>query len=109
MFKIVKNPEFTHTVPVLVPVDGGHSEQSMKVRFRVVPQDELMNHNLGTADGTESYCRAICVGFADIVGEDDQPIPPSDEVNNILFRQPYVQIALIRAYTQAMSKARLGN
>lgn len=106
-FKVVSNPEFTHTVPVLVPVDGTHEEQTLKVRFRVVPQDELMR--IGTADGTEAYCRAIVVHFGDLVGEDDQPVPSSDAIINRLLRLPYVQIALIRHYTQAMSKARLGN
>jgi hypothetical protein len=109
MFKIVKNPTFTHSVPVMVPVDGGHAEQSLKVTFRVVPQDELAHHDLHTPEGTESYCRAIVSGFGDVVDEFDQPMPPSDEVSDRLFRTPFVQFALIRAYALAMAKARAGN
>lgn len=109
MFKIVKNPTFVHSVPVMVPVDGGHEEQSLKAQFRVVPQDELMHHNLATAEGTESYCRAIVADFSDIAGEDGQPVPASDAVRDLLFRTTYVQLALIRTYTLAMAKARLGN
>jgi hypothetical protein len=109
MFKIVKNPTFTHSVPVMVPVDGGHVEQSLKVKFRVVPQDELADHDLRTPEGTESWCRAVVAEFGDIVGEDNEPLPPSDEVTNTLFRTPYVQVALIRAYALAMAKARAGN
>lgn len=109
MFKIVKNPTFTHIVPVMVPVDGGHEEQSLKVKFRVVPQDELSLHDLRSPEGTESYCRAIVAEFGDIVNEGNMPVPPSDEVNDTLFRTPFVQIAVIRAYTLAMAKARAGN
>ena len=109
MFKIVKNPTFTHSVPVMVPVDGGHLEQSLRVKFRVVPVDELAHHDLNSPEGTESYCRAIVEEFGDLVGENDQPLSPSDEVSNTLFRTTYIRLALVRAYTAAMSKARAGN
>ncbi len=109
MFKIIEKPTFIHTVPVLVPVDGGHEEQSFKAQFRVLPQDELSDHDLRTPEGTESYCRAIVADFSDIADEKGQPVPMSDKVRNTLFRTPYVQLALIRSYTLAMSKARLGN
>lgn len=108
-FKIVKNPTFIHTVPVMVPVDGGHVEQTLKAQFRVVPQDELVDHNLATPEGSERYCRAIVADFADIEDEDGQPMPMSDEVRSRLFRTPFVQIALIRSYTLAMAAARTGN
>ena len=62
-----------------------------------------------TPEGTESYCRAIVVDFADIEDEEGHPIPMSDEVRNTLFRTPYIQIALIRSYTLAMAAARTGN
>lgn len=108
-FRIVKNPTFVHTVPVMVPVDGGHEQQTLKAQFRVIPQDELMDHDLRTPEGTESYCRAIVVDFADIEDEEGHPIPMSDQVRNTLFRTPYIQIALIRSYTLAMAAARTGN
>jgi len=108
-FKIIENPTFVHTVPVMVPIDGGHAEQSLKAKFRVVPQDELMHHDLRTAEGTESYCRAIVADFGDIEDETGNPVPTTEDVRNTLFRTPFVQIALIRSYTAAMSKARTGN
>ena len=109
MFKIVKNPTFTHSVPVMVPVDGGHVEQTLRVKFRVVPVDELAHHDLSSPEGTESWCRAIVEEFGDLVGENDQPIPASDEVTNTLLRTSYIRLALVRAYMAAMSKARAGN
>lgn len=109
MFKIIENPTFIHTVPVMVPVDGGHEEQSLKAQFRVVSQDELAEHDLRTPEGTESYCRAIVADFSDIGDDEGNPVPMNDSVRNKLFRTPFVQIALIRSYALAMSKARLGN
>lgn len=108
-FKIVKNPTFIHEVPVMVPVDGGHEQQSLRAQFRVVPQDELMDHDLRTPEGTESYCRAIVVDFADIIDEGNIPMRMTDEVRATLYRTPYIQIALIRSYALAMAAARTGN
>ena len=108
-FKIVKNPTFIHVVPVMVPIDGGHEQQTLKAQFRVVPQDELMLHNLATAEGTETYCRAIVADFADIADENGNPMPMSDEIRDHLFRTTFIQIALIRSYTAAMAGAKTGN
>lgn len=109
MFKIVKNPEFTHTVPVLVPVDGGYDNQSLKTRFRVLPADELARHDFASPEGTEAYLRAIVVRFDDVEGEDGKPVPHSDALMTQLLGVGYIRMAVLRAYTEAMTKARLGN
>lgn len=109
MFKITKNREFTHSVPVMVPTDDGHDEQTLRCRFRAVPQSELMEFDLGTADGTMSWLRAVCVRFEDVVGDDGKPIPMSDQLRDDVLGSSFIQIALIRHYTIAMSKARVGN
>ena len=108
-FKLAKTPEFTHKVAIQVPIDGGHREEVLKCRFRVVPAETLALHDLSTAEGTESYLRAICVRFEDVIDEDGQPIEHSDALAHTLFGLPYVRLALVRAYTAAMAKARLGN
>jgi hypothetical protein len=108
MFKITKNPEFTHDVPVLVPCDGGHVEQSLRVRFRAISVDEMNTHSM-YGDGQETYLRAVCVRFEDVADDDGQPIPPSEELTTKLLAIPFVRVALIRAYTLAMSKAKTGN
>jgi hypothetical protein len=109
MFKIVNKPEFTHTVPVLVPVDGGYDSQSLKVRYRVVPADELARHDFASPEGTEAYLRAIVVRFEDVVDEDGNHVPHSDQLMTQLLGVAYIRMAVMRAYTEAMSKARLGN
>jgi hypothetical protein len=110
MFKLTKaNPEFTHTVHVQVPVDGGHREETLKCRFRALPADALSVHDTVSEQGTDAYLRAICVRFEDVVDDDGNPIPQSDELTNMLLGLSYVRMALIRTYTAAMIKARLGN
>lgn len=107
MFKITKNPEFTHEVPVLIPCDGGHVEQMLKVRFRAIDVDE--GNSLLTDSGQEAYLRAICVRFEDVVDEDGNTIPPSDELTNMLLKKAFVRVALFRSYSLAMAKAKAGN
>lgn len=108
-FRLIQKPTFIHTVPILVPVDGGHEEQTMKVQFRVLPQDELMQHDLSSAEGSESYCRAIVADFADVIDDEGNALPMSDAIRDRLFPLPFIQIALIRSYTLAMSGARAKN
>lgn len=109
MFKIVRNPEFTHAVPVMLPVDGGFEEQTLKCRFRLLSVDDQALHDLTTTEGTEAWLRNICVSFEDVVGEDGKPIPQSDALTSQLLGSLPVRIGLMRTYTAALAKARLGN
>lgn len=109
MFKIVKTPTFVHEVSVMVPVDGGHEPQTLKCRFRVLSADEMAQHDMASPEGTETYLRAACLEFMDIVGEDGLPVPHSDALRDQLLGLTYVRMALLRSYTEAMVKARLGN
>lgn len=38
MFKIVKNREFTHWVPVMVPSNMGHTAEALRCLFHTGPQ-----------------------------------------------------------------------
>ena len=105
MFKLIKKPEFTHDVPIMVPIDGGHRAESIKVRFRALPADELAEFDMNTPEGNLGYLRAITVSFEDVVGEDDLPLPPSDELRDTLLGMTFVRLGLIRAYSAAMTKA----
>lgn len=109
MFKITKDPQFTHTVPVMVPVDGGHEEQTVKVRFRVRQIDDLNQHDRSTAEGTEAFLRSIVVRFEDVVDEDGNPVPSDTALTDQLLAVPYVRMAVVQSYFQAVNKAKLGN
>jgi len=107
MFNITKKPEFTHTVTVLEPTDGGHTETDFKARFRVI-SDEEKNEFLKDG-GTPAFLKAIIVSFEDIVGDDDKPMPYNDALRDQMIAIPYVNLALVNTYIRAVLKARVKN
>lgn len=115
MFKIAKNPQFTHTVKVVIPVDddgnggGGHEEQTMRVRFKVRTVDDLNQHDRSTSEGTETFLRSIVVRFEDVVDETGTAIPSDEALTDRLLAFPFVRMAVVQAYFDAVNKARLGN
>lgn len=56
MFTIDKTPTFTHTVPVNVPVNGGHEKQSMKVTYRLLDDDTMGGYDTRTLSGQKDLC-----------------------------------------------------
>ncbi|WP_375292319.1 hypothetical protein [Sphingomonas melonis] len=109
MFKVVAEPQFTHPVKVLVPVDGGHETQTFKATFRVLPSDqEDAGHDLNTTAGSSSFLRDVLLSMSELEGENG-PIPYSDTLRDQLLKVPYVRTALARTYFDAVTKAALGN
>lgn len=109
MFNIDARPEFTHPVTVLEPADAGHSEQTFQARFRVVDEDEAREINAVNTDGVKDFLRAAIVSLDDIVGKDGKPIAYSAELRDRMLALPYVRLALMRTYTDAITKFRVGN
>ncbi len=109
MFRIVENPEFTHTVPVAVPADGGHREETMRVRYRVIGDDLAESFDLQDPTGVKEFLRAVIVRIDDLVGGDGKPLEWSTELREVVLGLPYARLALLRGYLSAVVKARLGN
>ena len=107
MFKIATSPEFTHTVRVQVPVDGGHEEQTFDCRFRVV--DDPDEKSLLAVDGVKQFLRDIIVSFDDLADAQGKPVSYSDAVRDRILALPNVRLALLRTYRNALSKAQTGN
>ncbi|MCW1934121.1 phage tail assembly chaperone [Pararhodobacter zhoushanensis] len=105
MLKIARNPEFTHDVTVRVPVDGGFADQKFKARFRVIPWAEL---NVFERDADEQT-RMVWVGWDGIVDDADVPIPFSDSMRDTLISLPFVRMAVLNAYVDAVAGAKRGN
>lgn len=107
MFKVISEPTFTAPVTVCVPVDGGHKDQTLKVKFRVVDVDELSEAE-GLA-GQQKLLRRVVCGLEDVVDDGDQPIPYTDELRDQLIAVPYVRAAMLQTYLAAIGKTRVGN
>lgn len=106
MFKVVDRPEFTHDVPIMVPVDGGHDEQILKTRFRLISNERW--EELGVVSATD-ILDEIVVSFEDLVDASKAPLPCDPVVRTTLLGMPHVRIGLITYYRVATQKARLGN
>lgn len=109
MFRIVERPEFTHEVPVQVPVDGGWKTEKLKARFRILPDEELDTGDLTQVEASKEYLRRIIVRLEDLADEAGQPLDYSDEVRERVLALPYARLALMRAFSLAQVKAREGN
>lgn len=107
MFKFVAEQTFTHTVKVMVPVDGGFDEQSFKATFRVEDVEKLAG--IQEEGGQAEVLRRVIVDLDEVAGPDGAPLPYSDKLRDQLIGVPYVRIALFLTYVEAVSKARAGN
>lgn len=109
MFKIIDRPEFTHTVPVMVPSDGGHREESLKTRYRVLSNDQAESFQLNTTEGLMGFLKETIVSLDDLVDAAGKPVAYSLDVRDQVLGLPYARLALLRGYMTAVTKARVGN
>lgn len=110
MFKVIKDCKFTHTVEVMVPVDGGFERQTFDCQFRVAPAEEMEKHDLGTREGSVGLLKLVVVGFGDdLVDMDEKPLPYSDALRDLLIADYPTRQGLSAAYLAAISKGRSGN
>lgn len=110
MFKITPKPTFTHTVPIMVPVNDGHDEQSLDITFRVLGLKQLAELEPGfDAQRQRAYCDAVVQTFSGLVDDAGKDVPCDASLRERLLDTPYVQIAIMRHYSEAMSKAKTKN
>lgn len=106
MLKIVKNPEFTSLVTVHVPTDRGRVEHQFKVRFRALTRSEEAQYDAFNASSTDDFLRRIVVGWEGLQDEDGQALEFSEAAVNTLIDLHYVRMAMVQAYTEAISGAK---
>ncbi len=109
MFRIVDNPEFTHSVEVQVPVDGGWKAETLKARFRILPEAETDTGDLGAAEASKEYLRRVLVRLEDLVDEAGKALDYNDELRERVLALPHVRLALVRAYVRAQTRVVEGN
>lgn len=93
---------FTHTVSVMLPIDGGYSEEEFKATFEVVGVDDL--GDTSTLDGQVSLLRRVVVGLDDILDGQEKPVSYSEELRDRLIDIPYIRAGLLRSYLGAVTR-----
>jgi hypothetical protein len=101
--------QFTARVTANVPVDGGTREERFRARFRVLNTDQLENYNLGSAEGTTDFLRAVIIELFELVDDNNNPVPYNDDVRDQVIIDPPARTALIRGYFDNIGKGRKGN
>lgn len=110
MFKFVESPRFTHTIKVMVPIDGGYTPQTMDVTYQVLMADKDDDRfDLNTTDGSSAFLREVVIAVSDVVGADDTPLPYSDSLRDQLLKLPYVRAAMARGYFRAITDSAMLN
>ncbi len=109
MFNVAAEQTFKRTVPVQTPVDGGHRDDSVIAFYRVIPTDKVKQFDLNTEEGLRDFLKAAVVKLDDLVGADKQPVPFSDDLFEQLLGLPYLRLALMRTYFDAVAKVKAGN
>jgi len=109
MFNVVTIPKFSRTVPVRVPDGDGHSEQSFKALFKVVPSERSDGLSWFETEEVKTFLREVLVSVDDLVDDKEKPVPYSDVVREGMLDLPYVRLALLKTYTTSMVQELSGN
>lgn len=107
MFKVTKEPKFTHDVTVQVPVNGGKREETFKATFKVVDMDAI-GDTFGS-EGQEALLKRVLCDMSDLEDEAGNPMDYSDEIRDQLIKIPYVRAGLLNTYMSAINGAKAGN
>lgn len=110
MFKIEKNPHFTHEVTVMTPVDDGHREDTFNARFKVQPSSFTETFDLRAAgSGVRDFLKQTVTHLEGIVDEDGEPIPYTSELLDTVLENYFCRLGLINTYVNGIAKAKTGN
>lgn len=108
-FKLLKENVFSRKVRVAVPVNGGHQDETINVRFRELSVSQVEQFDTSTKEGTNELLRAVVVEITDIVGDDGEALSWNDELRDRMIDVFCVRKALVDDYFKAVAKARGGN
>lgn len=99
MFKIVDKRTFTHDVKIMLPVDGGFVEETLKTTFNYLPADEL----------GPGFLEKAVVTFLDLADDNEQPLTCTDELRAKILANPNVVHGLTDYYSRVIHKVAPGN
>lgn len=109
MFKLEKERTFTWPVKIKVPTDGGvFADAGFDCKFKLVSQDEIDDFVAGKVSERD-FLKANIVGWTGVQDDQDRELPFSEAARDSMIGIPYVRVALMGAYLEAMSGARRKN
>lgn len=109
MFVVNENPRFTRDVDVMVPIDGGHEKQTVKVTYQAISTEAFDAYDFTTAQGSTDFLRKVVVSLDDLVDLEKKPIPYSDNVRDQVLRMSWARNPIVKGYLQAVNKSAEGN
>lgn len=103
--------EFDWPVTVRAPKDGGFEEQTFTVRFRAITSGRAkrLAEDLAPAAARDQERKLadllpdVVIGWRDVVDEDGAPIPFDADALERILDLPYVRVAVMAAYVQAIT------
>ena len=105
MFKINRNPTFSHKVKIRVPVDGGFADHEFTARFKHVPWSELSAVERDPAE----QLRRVWIGWDGIANENGEALSYSDEAREMLIDMMFIRVPVLKAYVDAVTGVKRGN
>ena len=106
MFKLTEQQEYWWPVTVSFPKDGSFTKHTFTALFRVIPTTQVAD--LARDDPRKILADAL-IGWKDIVDDDHNEIPYSEEVRDQLLDNPFATRALAEALANSVSGRREKN
>lgn len=101
-FKLSKNPTFKTTAKLSVPTDDGLVEQTVEVKFRLLPKDDLQ------LPMPEFLGRAV-INVDGIIDDAGVPLAWTTETADQCLALPFFAAGLFKAYDFAVVGLKQGN
>jgi hypothetical protein len=108
-FKIVKQLEIDWPVPVNVPTSGGKTElHTFTAKFKIMGNEYFEKAQQKAKDDIDLISKLI-TGWDGVLDDNDKPVKYSKKALSELCSLPFVRIAIIKAYTEALNGAEAKN
>lgn len=110
MFILKAAHEFEWPVIVQEPEDGKHQARQFFARFLVLPQDEIEGLIKDSPERVDvALLRRALIGWRGVQDATKEEVPFSDEAREQLIAIPYVRLATVLAYRDAIAGIRRKN